>query len=94
MICIKYDTVAALRLVSQISDNNINVRTTNGQDIGIRGSVLVNFKIGPTSFTHKLVVSEGLMNHLFYERSSSAITVSPWDGQTTIKGSLNIKTKS
>ena len=28
--CFKYDTVAALSLLSQISDNNINVRMANG----------------------------------------------------------------
>ena len=28
--CIKYNTVAALGLVGQISDNNIKVRTANG----------------------------------------------------------------
>ena len=58
--CIKYDTVATLDLLDQISDNNINVRTANGQDMGIKGSIMVNFKIGPSSFTHKFVVCEGL----------------------------------
>ena len=28
--------------------------------MGIKGSVMVNFKIGPSSFTHKFVVCEGL----------------------------------
>ena len=60
MSCIKYDTVATLSLLGQISDNNINVRTANGQDMGIKGSVLVNFKVGPCSFTHKFIVCEGL----------------------------------
>ena len=58
--CIKYDTVAALGLLSQISDNNISIRMANGQDMGIRGSVMVNFKIGPSRFSHKFVVCEGL----------------------------------
>ena len=52
--------MAALGLLGQNSDNNINVRTANGQDMGIKGSVLVNFKIGSSSFTHKFVVCEGL----------------------------------
>ena len=52
--------LAALGLLGQISDNNINVRTANGQDMGIKGSVMVNFKIGPSSFTHKFIVCEGL----------------------------------
>ena len=43
--CIKYDTVAMLGVLSQISHNNISIRMANGQDMGIRGSVMVNFKI-------------------------------------------------
>ena len=58
--CIKYDTVAVLGLLGQISDNNIKVRTANGQDMGVKGLVMVNFKIGPFSFAHKFVVCEGL----------------------------------
>ena len=53
--CIKYDMVAALGLLSQISDNNISVKTTNGQDMGVRGSVMVNSKIGPFSFLINLL---------------------------------------
>ena len=34
--------------------------TANGQDMGVKGSVMVNFKIGPSSFAHKFVVCEGL----------------------------------
>ena len=52
--------MATLGLLSQISDNNISIRTANGQDMGVRGSVMVNFKIGPSSFSHKFVVCEGL----------------------------------
>ena len=58
--CIKYDTVATLGLLGQVSDNNINVRPANGQDMGIKASVVVTFKIGPSSFTHKFIVYEGL----------------------------------
>ena len=58
--CIKYDMVATLGLLSQISDNNICIRTANGQDMGIRGSVMINFKIGQSRFSHKFVVCEGL----------------------------------
>ena len=46
--------------MSQISGNNINVRTANGQDMVVKGLVMVNFKIGPSSFTHKFVLCEGL----------------------------------
>ena len=58
--CIKYDMVATLGLLSQISDNNISIRMANGKDMGIKGSVIVNFKIGPFRFSHKFVVCEGL----------------------------------
>ena len=54
--CIKYDMVNTLGLLGQIFDNNINARTANGQAMGIKGSVMVNFKIGPSSFIHKFVV--------------------------------------
>ena len=35
--CIMYDTVATLGLLSQISDNNVDlcIRATNGQDMGV-----------------------------------------------------------
>ena len=58
--CIKYDMVATLGLLGQISDNNNNVRTANGQDMGVLGAVMVNFKIGPCSCAHKFIVCEGL----------------------------------
>ena len=57
---IKYDTVAPLGLFDQIYDNNINVRTVIGQEMGVKGSDVVNFKIGPSRFTHKFVTCEGL----------------------------------
>ena len=58
--CIKYDTVATLGLLHQISDNNVNVRTAKGQDMGVKCSIMINFKIRLCSFTHKFMVSEGL----------------------------------
>ena len=73
--CIKYDTVAALSLLSQICDNNINVRTANGQEMGVKGSVMVNFKIEPSSFTHKFVVYEGLTRPFILGKNFSVITV-------------------
>ena len=60
MSCIKYDTVAALGFLHQISGSSTCIRTTNGQDIGVKGSIVVSFKIGPCSFTHKFVVCEGI----------------------------------
>ena len=57
--CIKYDTVAALGLLGQISDNNINVRIANGQDMRLKASVMVNSKIGPSSLhTNSLYVKD------------------------------------
>ena len=58
--CIKYDTVAALGLLHQISRSSTCIWTANGQDIGVKGSIMVSFKIGPCSFTHKFVVCEAI----------------------------------
>ena len=58
--CIKYNTVTALGLLHQISESSTCIRTANGQDVGVKGSVIINFKIGPCSFTHKFMVCEGL----------------------------------
>ena len=52
--------VATLGLLGQISDNNINVKTAYKQDMGIVGAVMVNFKIVPCIFVHRLIVYEGL----------------------------------
>ena len=51
MSCIKYNTIAALGLLHQISGSSTCIRTANGQDVGIKGSIVVRFKIGPCSFT-------------------------------------------
>ena len=47
--CIKYDTVSELDLLHQISECSTCIRTTNGQDVGVKGSILVRFQIGPCS---------------------------------------------
>ena len=31
--------------------------------MGVRGSIVVSFKIGPCSFTHKFIVSKGVTRH-------------------------------
>ena len=54
--CIKYDTVAKMGLLHQISDSSMCIRNANGQDVGVRGSIVVSFKIGFCSFTHKFIV--------------------------------------
>ena len=58
--CIKYDTVATLGLLHQISGSSTCIRTANGQDVGVKGSVVISFKIGPCSFTHIFVVCKGI----------------------------------
>ena len=58
--CIKYDTASALGLLHKISDSKVNVRTANGHNTGIKGSVMVSFKIESCSFTHKFIVCEVL----------------------------------
>ena len=54
--CIKYDTVAEMDLLHQVSEISTCIRTANGQDVGVKGSVLVIFQIGPCSFTHRFIV--------------------------------------
>ena len=58
--CIKYDTASTLGLLHKLSDSNVNIRTANGHNMGVKGSVMVSFKIGSHSFTHKFIVYEGL----------------------------------
>ena len=58
--CIKYDTVSEMGLLHQISDSSTCIRTANGQDVGVKGSVLVSFQIRPCSFTHKFIVCKGI----------------------------------
>ena len=57
---IKYDTVTELGLLHQISGSSTCIRTANRQDVGVKGSIVVSFKIGPCSFTHKFFVCEGI----------------------------------
>ena len=58
--CIKYDTVTKMGLLHQISNSSTCIRTANGQDVGVRGSIMINLKIGSCSFTHKFVVCNGI----------------------------------
>ena len=58
--CIKYDNVTEMGRLHQISDISMCIRTANGQNMGVRGSIVVNFKIGPCSFTHKFIVCKGI----------------------------------
>ena len=47
-------------LLHQIADSSTCIRTANGQDIGVRGLVMINFKIRSCSFTHNFVVCNGI----------------------------------
>ena len=71
--------MAALGLLHQISGSSTCIRTANSQDVGVKGSIVVSFKIGPSSFTHKFVVCEGIrtqwipaIKHLYYWKGMRA----------------------
>ena len=50
------ETCTALGLLHNVSDTNTQVNTVSGQDMGIVGHVMVTFKLGKQSFTHKFLV--------------------------------------
>ena len=54
--CMNVDTCTALGLLDSVSDTNTQVNTVSGQDMGILGHVMVTFKLGKQSFTHKFLV--------------------------------------
>ena len=58
--CIKHDTVTEMGLLHQVADSSTCIRTATSQDVGVKGSVLVSFKIGSCSFTHKFIVCKGI----------------------------------
>ena len=58
--CIKYDTITEMGLLHQISNSSTCIRNANGQDVGVKGSITINFIVGPCSFTHKFVVCNGI----------------------------------
>ena len=58
--CIKYDTLTEMGLLHQISGCSMCIRTANGQDVSVRGSIMLHFKIGPCSFTYKFIVCKGI----------------------------------
>ena len=58
--CIKYDTITEMGLLHQISNSSTCIRTANGQDVGVKGSITIKFIVGPCSFTHKFVVCNGI----------------------------------
>ena len=62
--CIKYDTVSELDLLHQISESSTCIRTANGQDVGVKGSIVVSFQIGSCSFTHRFIVCKGISRPL------------------------------
>ena len=54
--CMNVDTCTALGLLDSVSDINTQVNTASGQDMGVLGHVMVTFKLGKQSFTHKFLV--------------------------------------
>ena len=58
--CIKNDTLSELELLHQISESSTCIRTANGQDVGVKGSILVSFQVGPCSFTHRFIGCKGI----------------------------------
>ena len=58
--CIKYDTITEMGILHQISDSSTCIRNANGQDVNVRGLVMISFKIASCSFTHKFIVCNGI----------------------------------
>ena len=54
--CMNVDACTALGLLDSIPDTNTQANTVSGQDMGILGHVMVTFKLGKQSFTHKFLV--------------------------------------
>ena len=54
--CMNMETCTALGLLDNVSNTNTQVNTASGQDMGIAGHVMVTFKLGKQSFTHKFLV--------------------------------------
>ena len=81
--CIKYDTIMEMGLLHQIADSSTCIRTANGQDVGVRGSVMISFKIGLCSFTHKFVVCNGITRtlHLRWRFPESSLFQTRMDRQ-------------
>ena len=50
------ETCTSLGLLDSISDTNTQVNMVSGQDMGVLGHVMVTFKLGKQSFTHKFLV--------------------------------------
>ena len=47
-------------LLHKLSDSSTYPGTANSQDVSVRGSLVVSFKMGPCSFTHKFIVCKGI----------------------------------
>ena len=45
---------------TKISESSTCIRTAYGQDVGVKGSIVVSFQIGPRSFTHRFIVCKGI----------------------------------
>ena len=56
-----------MELLHEISESSTCLRTANGQDVGVKGLVLVSFQIGPCSFTHRFIVCKGITRPFILE---------------------------
>ena len=56
--------MSELDLLHQISESSTCIRTANGQDVGVKGSIVVNFQIGSCSFSHKFIVCKRITRPL------------------------------
>ena len=52
--------VSELDLLHQISESSTCKRTANGQDVGVKGSIVVSFQIGSCSFTNRFIMCKGI----------------------------------
>ena len=81
--CMNVDTCTALGLLDSISDTNTQVNTASGQDMGILGHVMVTFKLGKQSFTHKFLVCRFLTRPFILGEdylSRNCMSIMEWDG--------------
>ena len=80
--CMNVETCTALSLLHNVSDTNTQVNTASGQDMGIIGHVMVTFKLGKQSFTHKFLVCRFLTRPFILGKDylSKNCMCMEWDG--------------
>ena len=82
--CMNMETCTTLGLLHSVSDTNTQVNTVSGQDMGIIGHVMVTFKLGKQSFTHKFLVCRFLTRpFILGEDYLSKKIACTWNGMET-----------